>query len=127
MIHKIIFATNSDKDTLQQFQNRLLMVGVQTKHLKSETRFNYFESTWDDADSLELTKKSNKNAGAKPKQLTYNGESVTCSIIYQLRNYKHLSDAEIGSLFDISESTITRRRKKHISNGDFYDGSSIVF
>lgn len=127
MIHKIIFATNSDKDTLQQFQNRLLMVGVQTKHLKSETRFNYFESTWDDTVIPKLAFKGNTNAGAKPKQLIYNGESVTCSTIYQLRNYKHLSDAEIGSLFDISESTITRRRKKHISNGDFYDGSSIIF
>ena len=50
------------------------MVGVQTKHLKSETRFNYFESTWDDVDSPKLTTKGNTNAGAKPKQLTYNGE-----------------------------------------------------
>lgn len=127
MIHKIIFATNSDEDTLQQFQNRLFMVGLQTNRLKSEGKLNYFESVWDDADSIKLTSKGNKNVGAKPKQLTYNGESVTCGTIYQLRNYKHLSDAEIGSLFDISESTITRRRKKHISNGDFYDGSSIVF
>ena len=127
MIHKIIFATNSDDETFQQFQNVLLMVGVQINHLKSEGKLNYYESIWDDADRLELTSKRNTNAGAKPKQLIYNGEPVTCGTIYQLRNHKYLSDAEIGSLFDISESTITRRRKKHISNGNFYDGSSIVF
>lgn len=125
MIHKIIFATNSNEDSLQQFQNILLMAGVQTKHLKSENKLNCFESTWDDANSPKMVFKG--NAGAKPKQLTYNGESVTCGVVYQLRNCKYLSDAEIGSLFDISESTITRRRKKHISNGDFYDGSSIIF
>ena len=90
MIHKIIFATNSDEDTLQQFQNMLLMIGIQINHLKSEGKLNY-------------------------------------GTIYQLRNHKYLSDAEIGSLFDISESTVTRRRKKHISNGNFYDGSNIVF
>ena len=127
MIHKIIFATNSDEDTLQQFQNMLLMVGIQINHLKSEGKLNYYESIWDDANSPKMASKGNVNSGAKPKQLIYNGEPVSCGTIYQPRNYKHLSDAEIGSLFDISESTVTRRRKKHISNGNFYDGSNIVF
>lgn len=127
MIHKIIFATNSDEDTLQQFQNMLLMVGIQINHLKFEGKLNYYESIWDDANSSKMASKGNVNSGAKPKQLIYNGEPVSCGTIYQLRNYKHLSDAEIGSLFDISESTVTRRRKKHISNGNFYDGSNTVF
>lgn len=127
MIHKIIFATNSDEDTLQQFQNMLLMVGIQINHLRSEGKLNYYESIWDDANSSKMASKGNVNSGAKPKQLIYNGEPVSCGTIYQLRNYKHLSDAEIGSLFDISESTVSRRRKKHISNGNFYDGSNIAF
>ena len=126
MIHTIILATNSDEESLQQFQSRLLMVGVQTNHLKSDSKLNYFEFSWDDADSPQLSK-GNRNAGAKPKQLTYNGELVTCSTIYQFRNTKHLSDAEIGTMLDVSESTITRRRKNHISNGEFYDGSSTNF
>lgn len=122
MVHTLIFAANSNEDTLQQFQNRLSTAGVQTKHLQSDGKLNYFESSWDDADSM-----AKKNPGPPSKELKYNGESVTCGIIYQLRNKKNLSDSRIGSLFGISESTITRRRKKHISNGDFYDGSTTVF
>lgn len=122
MVHTIIFATNSNEDTLQQFQGRLSMSGVQTKHLQSDSKLNYFESTWDDADSP-----AKKNPGPPFKELKYNGESVTCGTIYQLRNKKNLSDAKIGALFGMSESTITRRRKKHIANGDFYDGSTTVF
>ena len=122
MVHTIVFATNTNEDTLQQFQSRLLSAGVQTKHLQSDSRLNYFESTWDDADSP-----AKKNPGPQSKELKYNGEAVTCGTIYQLRNKKNLSDARIGALFGMSESTITRRRKKHISDGDFYDGSTTVF
>ena len=122
MVHTIVFATNSNEDILQQFQSRLLSAGVQTKHLQSDSKLYYFESTWDDADSP-----AKKNPGPPSKELKYNGESVTCGIIYQLRNKKNLSDSRIGALFGISESTITRRRKKHISAGDFYDGSTTVF
>ena len=100
----------------------LLSAGVQTKHLQSDSKLNYFESSWDDADSP-----AKKNPGPPSKELKYNGEAVTCGTIYQLRNKKNLSDARIGALFDMSESTITRRRKKHIANGDFYDGSTIIF
>ena len=122
MVHTIIFAANSNEDTLQQFQSKLLSAGVQTKHLQSDSKLNYFESTWDDEDSP-----GKKNPGPPFKELKYNGEAVTCGTIYQLRNKKNLSDARIGALFGMSESTITRRRKKHISNGDFYDGSTTVF
>lgn len=122
MIHTIIFAANSNEDTLQQFQSRLLMAGIQTKHLQSDSKLNYFESTWDDANGP-----VKKNPGPQSKELTYNGESVTCGTIYQLRNKRNLSDAKIGALFGMSESTITRRRKKHTANGDFYDGSATVF
>ena len=122
MIHTIIFAANSNEDTLQQFQSRLLSAGIQTKHLQSDGKLNYFESSWDDADSP-----VKKNSGPQSKELTYNGEAVTCGTIYQLRNKKNLSDSRIGALFGISESTITRRRKKHVSDGDFYDGSTTVF
>ncbi|MCM1219308.1 MAG: hypothetical protein NC548_32920 [Lachnospiraceae bacterium] len=78
-------------------------------------------------DTQHLGKSGSKKAGAKPKQLIYNGEPVTCGFVFQLRNVKNLSDAEIGLIFDISESTIARRRKKHSAEGSFYAGSTVIF
>lgn len=124
MRHRITYAVHvEDGSAMEQFSGRLSSAGVQTKHLKSSERYSYFESSWDDADMP----KARGSAGAKPKKLLYKGEPVTCGFIYTLRNEKHLSDAEIGLLFDISESTISRRRKKHLDNGSFYEGSSDTF
>lgn len=61
------------------------------------------------------------------KQIKYNGNSVTCGTIYQLKVVKGFSDYAISALFNVSESTIWRRRKKHTENGDFYDGSTTIF
>lgn len=130
MIQKITYVVNSnDMDILQQFTDRLSMVGIQSKHIKSSDKYNYYESCWSDLDAPNLQSKglNSKNSGAKPKQLKYNGNPVDCGLIYQLKHSKNLSDAEIASLFDVSESTIFRRRKKHLSNGDFYSDSRTIF
>lgn len=130
MIHKLIYAVNSDdKDILQQYKDRLLLAGIQTEFLKSTDKYYYIESTWDDAElpNLHLKNKNSKRAGAKPKMLQYAGKPVTCGLIYGFRYQKNLSDAEIGSLLNISESTITRRRKKHMAIGSFYEDSEVFF
>lgn len=61
------------------------------------------------------------------KQIEYKGHSVTCGTIYELKITKGFSDCAISTLFNVSESTIWRRRKKHIENGDFYAGSTTIF
>lgn len=130
MMHKLVYAVNSiDTDTLQQFSDRLSLCGIQTKQLKTSDKYSYFEAVWDDADIPKLHPKNSRsgNAGAKPKQFIYNGSPVSCGFIFQLRNVKKLSDAEIGLIFDVSESTVARRRKKHLSDGSFYEGSTILF
>lgn len=130
MLHKISYAVMSDDtDILQQFESRLAIVGIQVKHLKSSDRYSYFEASWDDADNPipPLKTSRSSNAGAKPKPLIYNGSPATCGFVFQLRNDKNLSDAEIGLIFDVSESTISRRRKKHLSEGTFYADSKIIF
>lgn len=130
MIHTLTYILQSnDADQLHQFESRLALVGIQTKHLKSSDKYSYLEASWDDADNLNQPFKNSrsKNAGAKPKQLIYNGSPVTCSFVFQLRNDKNLSDAEIGMIFDVSESTIARRRKKHLSDGNFCEGSKVIF
>lgn len=130
MIHNLTYILQADdKDIFHQLESRLYLVGIQTRHLKSSDKYSYFELSWDDTDIPSLHKKNNhsRNAGAKPKQLLYNGNPATCGFIFQLRNVKNLSDAEIGMIFDVSESTIARRRKKHLSEGTFYEDSSIIF
>lgn len=130
MIQKITYVVNTnDKDILQQFIKRLSFAGIQSKHLKSSDKYNYYESYWSDSDSPDLQYKNHntKSAGAKTRQLKHNGKSVTCGFVYELRHTKNLSDAEIASLFDISESTIFRRRKKHLSDGTFYENSDTIF
>lgn len=129
MIQKITYVINSnDMNILQQFTDRLSMVGIQSKHIKSSDKYNYYESCWSDSDMPNQSNKHNsRNSGAKPKQLIHNAKPVDCGFIYQLKYSKNLSDAEIASIFDISESTVARRRKKHLSDGTFYDGSETIF
>lgn len=133
MRHKIIYAikayVDDDAKAVQQFTDRLLLVGIQTSLIKSTEKYSYYESSWDDADVLEVPLKEHnaRNAGAKPKELFYQDEPVSCGFIYLLRTQKHLSDAEIAFLFDVSESTISRRRKKHMESGDFCENSEVVF
>lgn len=130
MLHNLTYILNSEnQEILRLFEAKLSLVGIHTKHIKSSDRYHYFEASWDDTDILDrhLKNSRSQNAGAKPKQLLYNGNPATCGFIFQLRNIKNLSDAEIGMIFDVSESTISRRRKKHLSNGDFYENSNIIF
>lgn len=130
MIRKLTYAIYSDDaDILQQFEDRLLLVGIQVKHIRSSDKYHYFDASWDDTDipDLHIKGSRSRNAGAKPKQLLYNGNPATCGFIFQLRNVKNLSDAEIGMIFDVSESTIARRRKRHLSEGSFYENSTIIF
>lgn len=129
MVQKLTCALNSNNDiVIQQFTDRLLLVGIQSKQLKSSDKYSYLEISWDDSNTTLSAKNHNiRNAGAKPKILQHNGSPVTCGLIYQLRNQKHLSDSQIGVLFDISESTVCRRRKKHLSDGSFYEDSKTIF
>ena len=67
---------------------------------------------------------SQKESG--PKKLFLDGKEADCGLIWKMRD-EGISDAGIAAIFDISESTVTRRRKKHQADGDFYDGSTIIF
>ena len=128
MIQKLTCALNSNDDILiQQFTDRLLLVGIHSEKLKPSDKYCYFEITWDDSDTNLPLKHNIRNAGAKPKELQYNNSPATCGLIYQLRSHKHFSDAQIGAMLDVSESTICRRRKKHISDGNFYNESNTIF
>ena len=129
MIQKLTCALNSNDDIIiQQFIDRLLLVGMHSNQLKPSDKYCYLEVSWDDSNAVLSAKNHNiRNAGAKPKILQHNGSPVTCGLVYQLRNQKHFSDAQIGSLLDVSESTICRRRKKHSLNNSFYEGSETIF
>lgn len=130
MIHTVTYILQSNNaDQLHQFESRLALVGIQINHIKSSDKYSYFEALWDDTDTpnIHIGGSRSKNAGPKPKQLTYNGSPATCGFVFQLRNGKNLSDAEIGLIFDVSESTISRRRKKHLAEGSFYEDSKIIF
>ncbi len=127
MIHKLTYAVNSkDDNILRQFVDRLALTGIQTEQLKLSEKYTYFESVWND-DYIPKVYSNKGNAGAKPKRIKYNGNSVTCGLVYLMKNEKGLSDAEIGLLLDVSESTISRRRKKHMESGCFYEGSTAIF
>lgn len=128
MVQKLTCALNSNNDiVIQQFTDRLLLVGIHSEKLKPSDKYCYFEITWDDSDTNLPLKHNIRNAGAKPKELLYNNSPLTCGLVYQLRNQKHFSDAQIGAMLDVSESTICRRRKKHISDCNFYEGSNTIF
>ena len=64
---------------------------------------------------------------AHRKQIEYKGHSVVCGTIYQLKEVKGFSDYAIATLLNVSESTVWRRRKKHMANGNFYNGSTTIF
>lgn len=128
MIQKLTIAVNSKDDILiQQFTARLLLVGIHSEKLKPSDKYCYFDITWDDSETDLPLKHNIRNAGAKPKELQYHNSPITCGLVYQLRSQKHFSDAQIGAMLDVSESTICRRRKKHISDGSFYEGSNTIF
>ncbi len=130
MKHSIIYVIKKeDVVFMQQFIERLQCVGVQTGKINDTEKYTYYESSWDDADIFKAPVKEHnpRNAGAKPKEIKYKGNPVSCGFIYLLRTKKHLSDAEIGMLFDISESTVSRRRKKHMEEGNFYECSKVIF
>lgn len=128
MIQKLTFAVNSNDDILiQNFLSRLLLANIQAKILKSSDKYSYIDITWNDSDINLPLKLNSRNAGAKAKILHYNNSPVTCGLIYKLRNEQHLSDAQIAALLNVSESTICRRRKKHFSDGCFYEGSKTIF
>lgn len=129
MIHKVMFAVNPEDDSaVLKFLDRLLIAGIHTKQINCSDKYKCFESIWDDSDNLNFTmEKNSRNAGAKPKELKYNGKPVSCGSVYLLKKQKHLSDAELGELLDVSESTISRRIKKHLSDGNFFENSRTIF
>lgn len=128
MTQKIIYAVYPENEcALQNFMERLLLLKIYTKPLKSTDKYKCFESTWEDTEIPEQFLKNSRNAGAKIKQLEYKGKSVSCGSVWQLKYYKNFSNKKIGQLFDVSESTINRRIKRHLSDGNFYENSKIIF
>ena len=110
----------NDENIIQQFKNRMVSAKIQVSALASaNSRYTYFMLEWND--NIQKQK-----AGAKPKKLFLEGKEADCGIVWRLRN-EGLSDASIAAAFDVSESTVTRHRKKHQTDGDFYDGSTIIF
>lgn len=128
MLQKILYAIYpEDNFAVQKFMERLALAGVQTEEIESSGKYAYFESSWEDTEIPEQFLKNSRNAGAKMKQLEYKGKSVSCGSVWQLKYYKNFSNKKIGQLFDVSESTISRRIKRHSSNGNFYENSKVIF
>lgn len=127
MIQKITCAVNTtDHLLMQQFTDRMLLSGITTKNVKPTSKYIYFDASWDDANVPGIPISSHNRAGAKPRKLTYDGGDATCGLVWKLRR-EGLSDAEIGLILDASESTIARRRKKHLADGSFVEDSTAVF
>lgn len=130
MIQKITCAANTtDNLIFQQLTDRMLSSGIAVNNIKTSSKYIYFDASWDDTKipaPPAIQKPTHSRAGAKPKKLTYDDRNVTCGLVWRLRN-DGLSDAEIGLVLDVSESTICRRRKKHLSNGSFVEGSTVIF
>ncbi len=127
MVCKLLFAVNSrDGFTIQKFIDRIQIVGIQTKQIKSSESYVCFEATWDSSVSGNATTNP-RNAGAKLKGLKYNGKSVNCGSVYLLKYQKHFSNSEIAQLFNVSESTINRRIKRHFADGNFHADSKVIF
>ena len=127
MMCKLLFAVNSrDGFTIQKFIDRIQIVGIQTKQIKSSESYVCFEATWDSSVPGNATTNP-RNAGAKLKQLRYNGKAVPCGSVYLAKSQKKLSNAQIGELFGVSESTISRRIKRHLEDGDFHEKSKVIF
>jgi len=130
MIQRIMYAIYPESEyTVQKFMDRLKIAGIYTNRIKSSDKYDHFESTWDDEEIPELSvQKANcSNAGAKLKELRYNGKAVPCGSVYLAKSQKNLSNAQIGELFGVSESTISRRIKRHSADVNFYEGSKTIF
>ena len=128
MIQKITCAINTtDEQILQQITDRLLLTGISATNIKPSSKCIYFDAFWDDAEPTTIKKPNSHKVGAKPKKLDYEGEEATCGMVWKLREQGHLSDGEIGMILGASESTIARRRKRHLADGSFGEGSAVVF
>lgn len=128
MLQKILYAIYpEDNFAVQKFMERLALAGVQTEEIESSGKYAYFESSWEDTEIPEQFLKNSRNAGAKMKQLEYKGKPVACASVYLLKKQKNLSNAQIGELFEVSESTISRRIKKHSADGNFHERSKVMF
>lgn len=130
MLQKLTCAANTtDNLIFQQLINRIRLSGITVNNIKTSSKYIYFDAAWDDTEIPTLFKqKSNLNrAGAKPKKLMYEGKEATCGLVWQFRNDGHMSDAEIGLVLNASESTICRRRKKHLADGNFVENSTVIF
>ena len=130
MVQKIIYAVYPESEwAMQNFIERMIFAGVQTKKIKSSDKYNFYESSWDDSEisKLNMQKKNPRNAGAKQKELNYNGKPVLCSTVFLLKSQKKVSNTQIANLFDVSESTISRRIKKHTEDGNFHEKSKVIF
>lgn len=130
MTQKIIYAVYPQSEyAVQGFMERLVLAGIQTEEIKSSGKYSYFESSWNDSyiPKSNMQNKNLRNAGAKLKDLKYNGKSLSCGYVYLWKYQKHLSNLKIGQLFGVSESTISRRVKKHLKNGNFYEESKVIF
>lgn len=131
MIQKITCAANTtDSLIFQQLADRMLLSGINVDNINHFSKYIYFDVHWDDTDMLKtsaIQKSNHGNAGAKPKKLIYEGNAATCGLVWNLRTQGHLSDADIGLVLGASESTICRRRKRHMANGEFFENSEIIF
>ncbi len=127
MMCKLLFAVNSrDDSAVQNFVDRIQSAGIQTSQIKYNESYKCFEATWDSSVPGNATTNP-RNAGAKLKQLRYNGKAVPCGSVYLAKSQKKLSNAQIGELFGVSESTISRRIKRHLEDGDFHEKSKVIF
>lgn len=129
MVHTVTCAIKSNDGLIvQQFVDRLAAVGIKAAdQTPPDSKYTYFNLCWDDEDTQTASRhRGPHRAGAKPKKLLYDGEQATCGLVWRLRD-GGMSDAAIGLMLDAAESTISRRRKKHMADGDFYKDSNVIF
>lgn len=109
-----------NENILQDFKKKMAASRIHVTDIpqQANSRYVYFRLEWDN----DLPR---QKAGAKPKKLFFKGKEADCSLIWKFR-MEGLSDAEIAAVLDIGESTVRRRRKKHLEDGDFYEGSTII-
>lgn len=127
MIQKLTYITNEERSTIEKYARRISAAGISTTVIGKSGKSTMLESRWDDAvvtHKISLSKR--ENIGCPPKELTYEGKPVTCASVFRLRS-QGISDARIAELLDASESTITRRRKKHMKEGNFHANSQTRF
>lgn len=126
MLQTITCAIKSkDRMIIQQFMERLASARIKAiDRTAIGSPYTYFDLCWDDADASSAGVKC--RAGAKPRKLLYEGVPATCGLVWQMRS-GGMSDAVIGQMLDTSESTISRRRKKHLADGDFCRDSKVIF